>query len=134
MQTVAPVVRTTLISCVYDPTGLANVMLFDNSVLAWLVDETGVLPVVPVILGTLAPTAPATAPIFSPQWAARNGHEFMIPDIARGSPGDLFTFLSTNNGANRPIYANFTDVGLINDFNTWARAHPTLHLKDVPVW
>lgn len=136
MQSVAPIMKTTLISCVYDPTnGLDSVMLFDNIVLAWLVDETGALPVQPVILGTLAAPAPPTTPIYSPPWAARSGNaEFMIPDIARGSPGDLFTFLATNNGAHRPIYANFTDGGLINDFNTWARAHPDLYLKDVPTW
>ena len=132
MLAVAPVVRTTLVSCVYDPTGLAWVMLFDNTVLAWIVDEAGPTPARPVILGSLAPPAPDTTPIFSPQWAARDAWEFLVPDIARGAPGDFFTFLATNNGARRPIFANFSDSGLISDFNAWGRAHPALWLQEVP--
>ena len=132
MQAIPPVVRTTLISCRYDATGLAYVEMYDNNVLAWLVDETGTALIKPVIVGSMPPPTVSTAPVISPQWAVRETWEFIVPDYVRGAPGELFTFLATNNGAQRGLYANFTDMGLINDFNAWGRAHPTLWLKERP--
>jgi hypothetical protein len=141
MVPITPVVTTTLISCEYNavpegdiPAGEAYVILHDNAVLAWLIDETGAAPALPVILGSLPPPAPDTGAILSPPWAVRDASSWvvMVPDRMRGAPGDLFTFLSTNNGAQRKIYAVFSEVGLNNDYQTWARAHPTLAMMENP--
>jgi hypothetical protein len=50
----------------------------------------------------------------------------------RGSVLEFFTFIATNNDATRKIYADFSDVGLMADFNAWAISHPDLALNEVP--
>jgi hypothetical protein len=123
-----------LISCIYGPDPMAYVMLFDNSVLAWLVDDAGAAPPVPVIIGTQpALTGPDTAPVFSPAWAVRDGSTVFIPDIARGSANEFFNFVATNNGAKRPVYTKFSDFDLATAWNEWRRVNPELALTDPPM-
>jgi hypothetical protein len=135
---VAPVTGSILVTCEYNPDpvdgigpGLAWVILHDNPVLAWLVDETGAVPVVPVILGSMGGPPPDTSPVKSPAWIVREGTTLFAPDIARGTPTEMFYALATNNGANRPIYAKFADYDLAVAWNQWARDNP-LALKDPP--
>ena len=130
-----PVVATpksVLISCIYDSTGLEFVMLFDNSLMAWLVDETGAAAPVPVILGAQPEAGPDTTPVFSPSWAVREGPTIFVPDIARGSANEFFNFIATNNGANRLVYANFSDPDLATAWREWITVNPTLALDAPP--
>jgi hypothetical protein len=126
-----------LVTCEYndsvagDP-GMVWVILHDNPVLAWLVDETGTTPVVPVILGTSAVPPPDTGEIMSPPWAVKEGSTMFIPDMARGVPGEMFTFLAVNNGATRKLYANFANYELAVSWNDWARSNPSLALTSPP--
>jgi hypothetical protein len=139
-QVVAPSAHTVAITMEYSPTaagstpaGLSWCIMHDNPVLAWRIDESGASAPEPVIIGNF-PNKIDTAPYLSPQWAVREGEgwAFMIPNMARGTAGDLFTFIATNHGAKRPIYANFSDSGLVQDFAAWGRAHPTLWLLTKP--
>ena len=135
---VAPLTGSTLVTCEYNPDavgdagpGLAWVILHDNPVLAWLVDETGATPVVPVILGSMGGAPPVTDPVRSPAWIVREGNTMFAPDIARGTYNEMFQLLATNNGANRPIYAKFADYDLAIAWNQWSRDNP-LALKAPP--
>ena len=133
-MSIVPGGMATLISCVYPPDDpLRYVMLFDNSVLAWQIDDAGGAPPVPVIIGTQpAMVGPDTGAIFSPAWAVRDGPTVFIPDIARGSANEFFNFVATNGGVLRPVYAKFSDFDLATAWNEWAKVNPTLYLKDVP--
>jgi hypothetical protein len=119
---VAAVADTLLISMNYDPTGLAWVDLFDNPILGWVIDETGAVGPQPAILGVLPPPAPDTAPIFSPQWAHLQIAVF-VPDLWRGSIHDFFTWLASNNGAERKVRGLFVDGKLSNAWRSWATGH-----------
>jgi len=132
---VPPVTGSLLVSCVYDATGLAYCMMFDNAVLAWVIDVGGGVAPQPVILGSMAPAPPQTAPVISPAWVVREGGPsglFFVPDIARGTPQQMFTALATNNGAARKLYANFADPALVEAFKQWGSAHPDLYLETAP--
>jgi hypothetical protein len=132
MQTVTASPSSICVTCVYDTTGLKWVMLYDNPVLAWIVDESGFAPAKPVIIGTMPPPPAPTTPVHSPVWAVRQGWEFFVPDIARGSPLEFFSFMSSNNGAMRKIYANFSERSLIADFKAWSESHPSLVMHEAP--
>ena len=112
--------------------GMEWAILHDNTVLSWVIDETGATPPVPVIFGTMPGEAPATGDILSPSWAVRNGATIFIPDMARGSANEFFNFIATNNGAHRPLYTKFADTALATEFQQWAGINPTLALKDPP--
>lgn len=135
MSAVPPVTGSLLVSCLYDSTGKEWCMMFDNAVLAWQIDATGAVPPQPVIVGTPAPEPPDTSPIVSPAWVVREGGPtgvFFAPDIARGTAHEMFSALATNNGARRPLYANFADTSLIQSFAEWSGAHPDLVLSEPP--
>lgn len=128
-----------LLTCEYNPrdwdgvaTGLAWAILHDNPVIAWLVDPTCTDPVQPVILGSMAGAPPETAPVISPAWASVSGDTVYVPDTWRGSATEFFTYIASNNGAQRPIYAKFADNTLAAAWDSWANAHASLALKEPP--
>jgi hypothetical protein len=103
-----------------------SVLMFDNPVQAWIVDETGAAPAKPVILGELPPEAGDTGDIQSPQWAQFVGNAVYIPDKLRTSVAGLFTFLATNNGAHRKLWPEFMDPMLQGFYNQWKEGNPDL--------
>jgi hypothetical protein len=62
-----------------------------------------------------------------------SGHQ-----VTLGNPdGDVtlvefFDYVASNNGVQRPVYANFADDGLATEWNNWAARNPTLALKEPP--
>jgi len=131
---VPPMDETVLITCEYDPpTGVAWAILHDNPVMAWLVDASGASPQ-PVILGSKPPPPPETAPVLSPAWAVITKAEadVFVPDVWRGDIRGFFSLVASNNGAQRPIYANFANDMLASAWNNWALGNPTLALKTPP--
>ena len=130
---IAPTDETTLLTCEYDPpTGLAWAILHDNPLMAWLVDPDAVEPPAPVILGSLPPAPPETAAVVSPAWASITKGTLYVPDTWRGSVQDFFDYVATNNGAQRPIYANFADDALASAWSNWSLNNPTMALKEPP--
>lgn len=100
--------------------------MFDNEVVAWLIDTDGASAPQPQIIGALPP-AVDTAPILSPQWARLRGSAILVPDLWRGDDfADFFDWLASNNGANRQLKGNFLDAGPLNAFNDWANDNPTM--------
>lgn len=140
LQAVSPSTGSTLITVIYNsepeggvPAGLAWCHLFDNPVYAWIVDPAG-SPIKPVIIGTLPDwTPPDTGEVESPRWVVREKHQIYIPDIARGNANWLFNYLAYNNGAQRPLYADFSDVDLAGAWQVWSRINPGMALKDNPM-
>lgn len=110
-----------IISMDYSPDALAWVDLYDNRCLGWNVDDA--TPpgheAIPVIVGQL-PTdrSKDTLPVLSPQWVENTEDAIIVPDLWRGSVFDFFTWLATNNGANRKLRAKF----VLNNPNagTWS--------------
>jgi hypothetical protein len=95
----------------------------------------GQRPPRPVVIGSLPDTAPNTDPVVSPQWAVRQGLTYFLQDnMARGGSAELFSFLATNNGARRKLYADFADTALRQEFIAWGQANPVLYLTDPPSW
>ena len=103
-----------------------SVLMFDNPVQAWIVDETGATPAKPIILGELPPAAGDTGDIQSPQWAQFVGNAVYIPDKLRTSVAGLFTYLATNNGARRKLWPEFMDPTLNGFYNQWREGNPDL--------
>jgi hypothetical protein len=113
-----------LLSMFYDATGLAYVIVYDNGLLGWWVDPAAAP--LPIILGTLPPTPPATAPVFSPTWAhIEPGGGVKVPDTIRMSATDFLTWLATNGGANRKVQCRFSNVTFDAYWKNWSRANPT---------
>lgn len=122
-----------IITFEYDATGLAWVILHDNAPVCWLVDDTGATPPVPMIIGSMPPAPPATGAVLSPLWGqVFAGGTLFIPDIIRGTPNAVFTWLATNHGANRQLYANFAATGLAVSWQQWAANNPTRALAVPP--
>jgi len=126
-----------LITCEYNDDvagtpGEVWVILHDNPVLAWAVDETGATPVVPVILGSMGTPPPDTAPVLSPPWVVNEDDYLFAPDMARGAAAEFFYWLATNNGATRQLYAKFANTKLAVEWNQWASSNPKLALSAPP--
>jgi hypothetical protein len=116
-----------------EPAGLLAATLSDNPVKAWLIDPAGVVPPIPQILGGMPAGAPPdTAPVLSPRWVELHQHTVFVPNIWRGSIQDFFTWLATNNGVSRQLYANFIHSDLHNGFRAWAERFPALALTEPP--
>jgi hypothetical protein len=144
---VNPNVGTIVITCDYDPTGLAWVVLQDHPVLAWMVDETSSgAPAYPILLRSLPATPPDNSPIQSPLWIMMEAGTAFAPSlmtlnrapgktsqyIVHGTLHDMFTAMSSNNGASRAIYANFYSYNLAVAWNHWAQDN-SLALTNPPV-
>ena len=84
-----------LVSVEYDATGLALATVYDNPLLGWAVDDTGVAQPAPVIIGTLPLPAADTSPILSPQWAKYYEGFIFVPNLWRGAIYDFLTLLAT---------------------------------------
>jgi hypothetical protein len=125
METVATQMGDLIISVEYAPDN-SWCDMWDNQVLAWLVDETGATESAPAVVGSLPPVKTGTDPIKSPQWGHIRGNSLIVPDLWRGPIGAFFTWLSTNNGASRKLRGNFLDSKPLNAFNTWAQQNPTM--------
>ena len=80
----------------------------------------------PVIVGTAPPPAPDTGGIQSPKWAHFADESLYVPDVWRGQLIDFFTFLATNNGAQRKVRANFRSGRLKGAMDQWSTLNPTL--------
>lgn len=139
-QVIPPPQPTILVNCEYNPfpwqgmgPGLGWVILYDNRVLGWIVDTTtgGKLPI-PSIIGSMPPKAGDTGDVKSPLWAVRDEQIMKIPDMWRGSVAEFFTFLATNNGATRKLFADFSDVGLRHEFDAWSAGNPGIALTEPP--
>jgi hypothetical protein len=124
-----------LITVNYDGTGLEWVDLWDNTVLCWVIDANAKEQAAePRILGTFPPAAPETSPIISPSWAsvAVSGIVY-VPDTWRGRLEDFFTWLATNNGAQRKVIGKGISAQKIREtYRIWASNHPDLALADYP--
>jgi hypothetical protein len=112
--------------------GLAWVIVMDNPILAWLVDEAGAEPVAPVIIGSLPAASADTGEVLSPLWAKALEGTAYAPDMWRGNYASLFTFIATNNGAKRKLYAKLETASLAAAFQSWANANPNLTLATPP--
>src|SRR4051812_26289343 len=124
-----------IITLNYDGSGLAWVDLWDNAIIAWVIDanDVSVAPS-PRILGTFPPAPPDTSPVLTPSWAAitRAGNVF-IPDTWRGTFYDFLTWLATNNGAQRKVIGNgLARSRVAETYRTWATNHPNLTLDSYP--
>jgi len=108
--------------------GLAWCIIHDNPTIGW----TLATPVAPIILGTMPGAAPATDPVLSPTWAQYVGGTVFVPDLWRGSLMELFHHLSSNNGAQRKLYAKFYSMEVGTAFSQWAQLHPNLALTEPP--
>jgi len=117
--------RDLIVSFNYDPTGLAWVECFDNAPLGWAVDDVDITHPEPVVVGSLPPAAPATAPVLSPQWAQYTGGYLVVPDVVRLLPGDFFTWLGTNNGATREVRSSMKSADLNQAFHQWSGGAPS---------
>jgi hypothetical protein len=115
-----------LLSIEYDGTALAWCRVYDNPILGWIVDDTGAVAAKPVIVGQLPTVAAAHPPIVSPQWTKIvGGDSVLVPDLWRGSLPAFFTWLATNNGANRKVGSRLTTDAALNAWTIWARDNPT---------
>ena len=128
MPLVVPSTRDeVLIVANYDPTGLEWVDLFDNHLLAWIIDETETTEPKPSAIGSLPPAAPDTSPILSPQWAVGVLATVYVPDVWRGSFSEFLTWLATNNDAERQVGGKGLRLPeLQNQYRTWSNANPRL--------
>jgi hypothetical protein len=52
-----------------------------------------------------------------------------VPDLWRGTIPDFFTWLATNNGAQRKVRANFKDSRLQYALQLWSTQNPALFNK-----
>jgi hypothetical protein len=136
---IPPPQPTILINCEYNPfpygesaPGLGWVILYDNRVLGWIIDTAGSNRPIPSIIGSMPPAAPNTGEVRSPLWGVRDEQVMKVPDMWRGSLSEFFTFIATNNGASRKLFADFSDIGLAQAFNTWVTANPGLGLTEPP--
>jgi hypothetical protein len=80
----------------------------------------------------MPPVPPVTAPVLSPQWVHVHPDMILVPNIWRGSYQEFFTWLATNNGAARKLYAEFVHPTLIAEWQTWSRLWPALALTVPP--
>jgi hypothetical protein len=130
---------TILINCEYNSqpyegraAGLGWVILYDNRVLCWIIDTTDQNRPVPSIIGSMPPKAGDTGDVKSPLWAVRDEQVMKVPDMWRGTINEFFTFIATNNGATRKLFADFSDIGLASEFNAWVSRNPGLGLTEPP--
>jgi hypothetical protein len=132
-----------IVSIEYPADGLKWVRLYDNHALGWIVDETMPVPMkpappvspqpYPLIVGSFPTPAPDTSPIISPQWCKCVGPNILVPDLWRGTILEFFAWLATNNGARRPIGANFVlHSTLLNNYAAWAQSNPDLAFSGPP--
>ena len=90
-----------LISIEYDATGLEWARIYDNPILAWIIDDA-LEPnsPLPMVIGQLPLRAPDTTPVISPRWATlENARAVLVPDLWRDNLSDFLTWLATNAGA-----------------------------------
>jgi hypothetical protein len=115
---------------VWGEPGLAWAILHDNQPIGW---NVGGATAQPVVLGTMPAAPPDTGAILSPLWGqVIFTGTMLLPDMFRGTPEECFTFLATNNGARRQLYANFASSALAMAWSQWAANNPTLALKEPP--
>lgn len=122
---IAAVDRDMIISIEYAPDN-SWCNMWDNEVVAWLIDTEGGGEPLPQVIGTLPPEKTGTDPILSPQWARLRGTAIIVPNLWRGEVADFFDWLSTNNGASRQLKGNFLDATPLNAFADWANDNPTM--------
>ena len=117
-----------LLVMTYDATGLATVHVDGWPLLGWNMDATNPINPQPVTIGNpLAGTPPNTGAIKSPEWAYVVSEDAVyVPDTWRGTLAEFFTWLATNNGANRKVSTWFTFPRVANAWNIWARENPDL--------
>ena len=109
-----------------DATATAQIDVFDNDTLGWLIDDTGAAAAKPAIIGALPPVVSPTPPLTAPNWAHVEGDKILLPDIARPDLGTALTHLAKDNGANRKIACHFTTQWLHAAWIRWATYNPTL--------
>jgi hypothetical protein len=85
-------------------------------------------PLPSIVSGMLPAPAPDTSQIVSPQWAKYLGGSMIeVPNLWRGVCWDFFTWLATNNGAQRQLDKRLgLSSTLYNVFDDWGRANPGL--------
>jgi hypothetical protein len=119
-----------LITIAYDNKGTDWADLKDNHILAWVIDSNE--PPNPpeprsITVYPYSENPPITEPIVTPNWAVGFIDTIYVPDIFRGSPLEFYTWLATNNGAQRKVGgANLRNEQLVNTFDQWSRQNPNL--------
>lgn len=117
-----------VIVCVYGEDAANQVRLFDEPVIAWLIDDATGLET-PVIPGTMPA---AVGDPESPQFAfvapvqAVTGPDFAViaPDSWRGTLKQFFTFMNTIKTPRRQLAGTFASPQMDQQFKQWAAANP----------
>lgn len=128
-----------IISLEHDPSGAAAwADMWDSRVLGWIVDDRAASDLAqvprtqpqtqpqPAIIGALPPPAPDTAPVISPQWVSVYKDQVIVPNQWRGPLDQLFTWLATNNGAQRQLRGNFLNPDIVNVWRSWTAHNAAL--------
>jgi hypothetical protein len=116
-----------LISIEYDETALLWATMYDNHVVAWIVDEAEPQSFEPAprVIGQLPTAAPDTAPVQSPQWAlVLTSGTVYVPDQVRLPLAQFFDWLASNGGARRQLRGVFSQNFLVATWNDWAAKNP----------
>ena len=116
-----------IISIEYDPSSAhAWCDMWDNEVLGWIIDPSGVAQPLPSVVGSLPPVRTGADPVKCPQWVHFRGIAVIVPNLWRGHVADFFTWLATGSGAQRQLRGAFLDHVPLNSFLAWAARNPTL--------
>jgi hypothetical protein len=114
----------------YDAAGIQTVDVFAWPIIGWVYDVNAPANPKPITIGDPLGSnpPPSTGAVKSPQWAlAITDDAVYVPNEDwRGTAAQFFTWLATNNGANRTVTGHFTIPILANAYTQWARTWPDL--------
>lgn len=133
--------------------GLGWCIMSDTPAIGFVTDDAGGKAAIPVLLVDGPPAAPSTGDILSPtdalffgglcfsqavapapaqeQGPGKKPDTFLV--TGRGPPESMFTHLALNNGAARPLFADFVNGQLAQAFASWAMTNPSLVLSTRPI-
>jgi hypothetical protein len=114
--------------CVYGEDSANQVRVFDEPVIAWLVDDATGLET-PVIPGTLPdaigdPESPQFAYVASVQSVSGPDFAVIAPDAWRGTLKQFFSWMNTIKGTARQLAGTFASPQMDQQFKQWAAANP----------
>jgi hypothetical protein len=117
-----------VIVCVYGEDAANQVRLFDEPVIAWLVDDATGLET-PVIPGTLPdaisdPESPQFAYVASVQSVSGPDFAVIAPDAWRGTLKQFFSWMNTIKTPRRQLAGTFASPQMDQQFKQWAAANP----------
>jgi hypothetical protein len=117
-----------VIICVYGEDAANQVRLYDEPVIAWLVDDATGLET-PVIPGTLPdaigdPESPQFAYVVPVQGISGSDFSVIAPDAWRGALMQFFTWMNTIKTTPRQLAGTFASPQMDQQFKQWAAANP----------